>query len=99
MVSYEEWKETRLERVKGRCGGNPTFKGTRLQPHDIIHCRDESDFWGGVTIDDLEHARRFTAEEPHWKILSQGLDAQGREVPEAEYEALRLQYRDGWEAW
>jgi len=102
-VTYEEWKDARLERVAGRCGGNPTFKGTRLQPHDVI-ATDENDpedlenaaQWGLVR-EDLVHARRFAADEPHWKILSQGRDQHGRRVSDEEYDALRLQYRVGWE--
>ena len=100
-MTYEEWKTTRLERVPGRCGGNPTFKGTRLQPHDIIWADDrqaleDAEFWG-YDNQDIQYAKRFAVEEPHWRILSRGLDLHGREVPEEEYEQLRLKYRCGWE--
>jgi uncharacterized protein (DUF433 family) len=102
-MTYEEWKAARLERVVGRCGGNPTFRGTRLQPHDIIitDLDDPADMknaemWG-FDREDVVYSKQFATEEPHWKILSQGKDLHGRDVPEEEYEALYQRYRLGWD--
>lgn len=93
-MDYDDWKKTRLERVRGRCGGRPTFVGSRLQPHDVAlrpWTEVESD-WPSITQEDWEHARRFVKEEPHWKVLSNGLDWDGRELSDQEYAELQRQY-------
>ena len=90
-MDYDEWKRTRLERVPGRCGGRPTFVGSRLQPHDVS-CTDDPSAWTGISAEDVEHAKRFVREEPHWKVLSTGIDWEGRELSDEEYARLEEQY-------
>ena len=93
MRNYEEWKAARLERVPGRCGGRPTFKGSRLQPHDIVgDGSEESLALFGLTIEDYEHSHRFVVEEPHWKLLARGIDWNGRELSDTEYAELEAQF-------
>jgi hypothetical protein len=72
-LAYEHWQSTRLERVPGRCGGHPTFVGSRLQqPHDLVEFGPEVTR-RAVTEQDGEHARRFCHEEAHWWLLYAGL--------------------------
>jgi hypothetical protein len=53
--------------------------------------RQAADF--GVIAEDIEHSRRFCAEEPHWQMLRSGYDhMQGRDLTDDEYKALRARW-------
>jgi uncharacterized protein (DUF433 family) len=99
-ITYEEWKARRLERSSSRCGGCPTFIGSRIQPCDVarLNVRWADDIrvaadWR-VNAQDIEHSKRFCAEEPRWQILGSGYDhLQGRDLSDDEYEDLRAKWR------
>lgn len=96
-MDFEEWKRARIERVPGRCGGRPTFAGSRLQPHDVAHrpWPEVAEGWPYITHEDWEHAQRFCCEEPHWRMLSSHLDWSGetpRELTDDELDQLLALY-------